>query len=136
MIRLLVLATLILVGCQARDPSAEAGSGDQRGIDDRPNILLIIADDLGYTDLGAFGGADMHTPNLDALAAQGIRLASLYAAPTCSPTRSMLMSGADSHRAGLGDMRERMPLVGERPPGYEGYLNDRVVTLPALPGSL
>ena len=132
MIRLLVLATLILVGCQARDPSADADSGDQRGIDDRPNILLIIADDLGYTDLGAFGGADMHTPNLDALAAQGIRLASLYAAPTCSPTRAMLMSGADSHRAGLGDMRERMPLVGERPPGYEGYLNDRVVTLPAL----
>ena len=132
MIRLLVLTTLFLVGCQAEDPASEAGSGEQGRVDDRPNILLIIADDLGFTDIGAFGGADMHTPNIDALAAQGLRLASFYAAPTCSPTRAMLMSGADSHRAGLGEMRERMPLVGERPPGYEGYLNDRVLTLPRL----
>jgi len=132
MIRLLVLTTLFLVGCQAGDPSVEAGSGAQGRVENRPNILLIIADDLGYTDIGAFGGADMHTPNLDALAAQGLRLASFYAAPTCSPTRAMLMSGVDSHRAGLGEMRERMPLVGERPPGYEGYLNDRVLTLPGL----
>lgn len=132
MIRLLGLTMLLLVGCQARDTSVDAASGNESRIDNRPNILLIIADDLGYTDLGAFGGADMHTPNLDTLAAEGLRLANFYAAPTCSPTRAMLMSGADSHRAGLGDMRERMPLTGERPPGYEGYLNDRVLTLPAL----
>ncbi len=136
MIRLLALTTLVLVGCQARDPSSGTGSGEPGEVDDRPNILLIIADDLGYTDIGAFGGTDLRTPNLDALAAQGMRLASFYAAPMCSPTRAMLMSGADSHRAGLGDMNERMSLVGDRPSGYEGYLNDRVWSLPAVLGDL
>lgn len=73
--------------------------------DPRPNILLILADDLGYSDLGAFGG-EIHTPNLDALAKQGLVLTNMYAAPTCSPTRSMLMSGTDNHLAGLGSMAE------------------------------
>jgi arylsulfatase A-like enzyme len=97
----------------------------------RPNMLLIVADDLGYSDLGSFGG-EIATPNLDALAETGTRLTQFYAAPTCSPTRSMLMSGVDSHQAGLGEMGEfKSPdLAGK--PGYEGYLNHRVVSMATL----
>ncbi|VVO30840.1 arylsulfatase [Pseudomonas fluorescens] len=91
--------------------------------DTRPNILLIVADDLGYSDLGSFGG-EIETPTLDQLAADGLQLTSFYAAPTCSPTRSMLMSGTDNHLVGLGSMAEVLPfsprLQGQ--PGYEGYL--------------
>lgn len=66
----------------------------------RPNILLIVADDLGYTDLGMFG-SEIPTPNLDLLANQGMILTDFYAAPTCSVKRSILFSGTDSHLAGL-----------------------------------
>lgn len=92
----------------------------------RPNILLIVADDLGYSDIGSFGG-EIETPTLDQLAADGLQLTSFYAAPTCSPTRSMLMSGTDNHLVGLGSMAEVLPfsprLQGQ--PGYEGYLTER-----------
>lgn len=91
----------------------------------RPNILLIVADDLGYSDIGSFGG-EIETPTLDQLAANGLQLTSFYAAPTCSPTRSMLMSGTDNHLVGLGSMAEVLPfsprLQGQ--PGYEGYLTE------------
>ena len=90
----------------------------------RPNILLIVADDLAFTDLGAFGG-EIHTPNLDALAKAGVRLSQFYVAPTCSPTRSMLLSGTDNHLAGLGNMAEELRVNQQDKPGYEGYLNFR-----------
>jgi arylsulfatase len=73
--------------------------------DKKPNILLIVADDMGYSDIGGFGG-EIKTPNLDALAARGLRATSFYVGPTCSPTRSMLLSGTDNHVAGLGNMAE------------------------------
>ena len=99
--------------------------------DTRPNILLIVADDLGYSDLGAFGG-EIATPNLDALAAQGTRFANFHVAASCAPTRSMLMTGVDNHRNGVGNMPETIPLSHEGQPGYEGVLNDRVVTVASL----
>ncbi|NQD56564.1 arylsulfatase [Pseudomonas sp. CM25] len=89
---------------------------------ERPNILLIVADDLGYSDLGAFGG-EISTPNLDKLASSGLVLTNMYAAPTCSPTRAMLMSGTDNHLVGLGTMAEGMQPFQRGKPGYEGYLN-------------
>ena len=89
---------------------------------ERPNILLILADDLGYSDLGSFGG-EIATPNLDELAAHGLQLTNMYAAPTCSPTRAMLMSGTDNHLAGLGTMEEAIQPFQRGKPGYEGYLN-------------
>lgn len=97
----------------------------------RPNFLVIVADDLGFSDLGAFGG-EILTPNLDALAARGVRMSGFYTAPTCSPTRSMLLSGVDHHQAGIGAMAEALTPVQRGAPGYEGFLNDRVVTLPEL----
>ncbi len=97
----------------------------------RPNILLIVADDLGFSDLGAFGG-EIDTPNLDALAKEGLRLTDFHSAATCSPTRSMLLSGVDHHLAGIGSMAELIVDEQKGKPGYEGYLNDRVVAFPQL----
>lgn len=96
-----------------------------------PNFLLIMADDLGYTDLGAFGG-EIATPHLDRLAREGATLTSFYASPFCSPTRAMLMSGTDNHQAGFGDMAELMLPEQRGKPGYEGYLNTRVAALPEV----
>ncbi|MGE3991836.1 arylsulfatase [Pseudorhodoplanes sp.] len=99
----------------------------------RPNFLVIVADDLGFSDLGAFGG-EILTPHLDTLAYGGLRLSAFHTAPTCSPTRSMLLTGTDNHIAGLGAMAEwthTNPALRMRP-GYEGHLNDAVVTLPEL----
>ena len=93
---------------------------------DRPNILLIMADDLGYSDLGSFGG-EIATPNLDKLADTGVKMTQFYASPFCSPTRAMLMSGSDNHLIGFGDMAELMLPEQRGKPGYEGYLNERVV---------
>ena len=92
----------------------------------RPNILLIVADDMGYSDLGCFGG-EIKTPNLDALAMRGVRATNFYVAPTCSPTRSMLLTGCDHHVAGFGNMEEFLGPTQKGKPGYEGHLNDRVV---------
>ncbi len=103
----------------------------QQPRDIRPNILLIVADDLGYTDLGCYG-SEIRTPNLDALAQQGIRNTSFCTAPTCSPTRAMLLTGVDNHRAGLGTMHGDGAPNQEGQPGYEGYLNQQVVSLPQL----
>ena len=72
---------------------------------ERPSVLVLVADDLGYSDLGVLGG-EIPTPNIDALAREGALLTNFHVAATCSPTRSMLLSGADNHRAGLGNMGE------------------------------
>lgn len=98
---------------------------------EKPNFVLIIADDLGYSDIGAFGG-EIETPSLDALANEGIRMTNFHTAPTCSPTRSMLFSGTDNHRAGIGNMAELLTPEQRGQPGYEGHLNDLVVTLPEV----
>ncbi|MEK1904802.1 MAG: arylsulfatase [Pseudomonas sp.] len=97
----------------------------------RPNFLVILADDLGFSDLGAFG-SEIATPNLDALATAGLRLTDFHTASTCSPTRSMLLTGTDHHIAGIGSMAEAIAPEQIGQPGYEGYLNDRVVALPEL----
>ncbi|MFO1303835.1 MAG: arylsulfatase [Burkholderiales bacterium] len=97
----------------------------------RPNIVVILGDDLGYSDMGAFGG-EIRTPNLDALANAGVRFANFYTHASCSPTRSILLSGVDTHQNGLGNMDEWTAPNQWGVDGYEGYLNKRVVTLPQL----
>jgi len=99
--------------------------------DDRPNFVIIVADDMGFSDMGSFGG-EIPTPRLDQLAMQGIRYTNFYVAPSCSPTRSMLLTGVDHHLNGLGSMIERTAFNQEGQPGYEGVLNDRVATLPQI----
>jgi len=94
----------------------------------RPNFLIILADDLGYSDIGAFGG-EIETPNLDALASRGLKFTDLHAAPTCSPTRAMLLSGLDNHQAGLGSMAESLAANQRGRAGYEGYLRPDAISL-------
>ena len=99
----------------------------------RPNVLLILADDLAYTDLGAYGG-EIETPNLDRLAQKGVKLTSFYTAPTCSPTRAMLLTGRDPHEVGLGTMAEALyasPSM-RKAPGYTGHLDPGIKTLADL----
>ncbi|ORE88414.1 sulfatase [Oceanococcus atlanticus] len=95
---------------------------------ERPNIVLIMADDLGYTDLGVYGG-EVSTPNINALAERGTLLTSYHTSPLCSPSRAMLMTGVESHRAGLGNLPETTPLSFRGEPAYLGRLNERVETL-------
>jgi arylsulfatase len=97
----------------------------------RPNIVIILGDDLGYADLGVFG-SEIKTPNLDSLGADGVRFTNFYTHASCSPTRSMLLSGVDTHVNGLGNMDEWTAPNQRGVPGYEGYLNARVATLPQL----
>jgi arylsulfatase len=132
----LLLAASLLWACSGGDPSdsgdpqADARSAGRLQAD-RPNIVLIVADDLGYSDLGVLG-SEIPTPNIDRLAAGGMLLTQFYANMACSPTRAMLMSGTDSHIAGLGVMgRSQHPLLANAP-GYEAYLNFRVASLANL----
>jgi arylsulfatase len=92
-----------------------------------------MADDMGWTDLGSFGSA-IDTPNLDALASQGVKFSNFYASVSCSPTRSMLMTGNDNHLVGLGNMGELLTPEQVGHPGYEGHLNDRVASLAEVLG--
>ena len=78
-------------------------TSDEPKASKQPNILLIVADDLGYSDIGPFGG-EISTPTLDRLADEGLQLTNFHVLPVCSPTRSVLLSGVDNHRNGLGTM--------------------------------
>ena len=97
----------------------------------RPNFLLIVADDMGYSDLGSYGG-EINTPVLDDLAQQGMRYTNFYVSPTFSVTRSMLLTGTDNHIAGLGNMGELNAPNQVGQPGYEGVLNKRVASIASL----
>ena len=97
----------------------------------RPNIVIILGDDMGFSDMGSFG-SEIKTPNLDSLAREGLRFTNFYTHASCSPTRSMLLSGVDTHLNGLGNMSEWTAPNQLGRVGYEGYLNDRVATLPQL----
>lgn len=130
---LLVAGAIGLVAC-AQTPTPQANLATApvvAEVPERPNILLIVADDLGFSDLGIMGG-EIATPNMDKLASDGLLMTNFYAGGTCSPTRAMLLSGIDHHRAGVGTMMEHIAPNQRGQPGYEGYLNDRVVTLPEL----
>lgn len=112
-----------LGGCRQGSRGADTATAK------RPNILLIVADDLGYSDIGAFG-SEIHTPNLDTLAAEGRLLLDHHSAFSCSPTRAMINSGTDQHVTGIGNQRIRDYQQGK--PGYEGYLNERSLYLAEL----
>jgi len=93
----------------------------------RPNIVLIMADDMGFSDLGCYG-SEINTPNLDNLAAQGIRFTQFYNAARCCPTRASLLTGLYPHQAGMGGMTN--PGGDKNITGpYQGYLNDKCVTI-------
>ena len=97
----------------------------------RPNILLIVADDLGYADLGVYG-SEIQTPNIDALAAEGILFTQFHTAPLCEPTRAMLLSGNNNHVAGVAAQSFTGVAGGIPVTGYENQLSDRIIPFPRL----
>lgn len=106
------MGTLAMIAAQA-----------QAQQDKRPNIIVILADDLGYSDLGCYGG-EIQTPNLDRLAQEGLRFNSFYNAGRSCPTRASLLTGLYPHQAGIGRMTFNDSL-----PGYRGQLTDNGVTI-------
>lgn len=97
----------------------------------RPNIVVMLADDWGYSDVGAFG-SEIQTPHLNQLAQSGTRFSNFHVSASCSPTRSMLLTGVDNHLNGVGNMRETIPQSHVGRAGYLSVLNQRVVTLASL----
>ena len=97
----------------------------------RPNIVLLLADDVGFSDLGAYG-SEISTPNIDALANAGTLFANFRASPSCAPTRAMLLTGVSAHRAGVGSIPETLPPEHRGHPSYLGRLRDDVVTVASM----
>ena len=95
---------------------------------DRPNIVLILADDLGYTDISSFG-SEISTPNIARLASQGLSFTNYHTAGSCAPARAMLLTGVDSHRNGVPNIPEALSEEHLAYDHYQGVLSDKVVTL-------
>src|SRR5256885_215149 len=104
--------------------SFDANAGEAR----RPNIAVILVDDMGFSDIGCYG-SEIPTPNLDKLAAGGLRFTQFYNTGRCCPSRATLLTGLYSHQAGIGHMVE-----DKGAPGYRGRLNDSCVTLAEVLG--
>ena len=94
------LFAMLLSGCGGGDADTTVASTSAVTPDSRPNILLIIGDDMGFSDVGAFG-SEVATPHIDAPASEGLSFTNFHVGATCSPTRSLLMTGVDNHRSGL-----------------------------------
>ncbi len=123
-VKLLAILVMISFTIKAQNKSIQPKSAE------RPNIILIMSDDMGYSDIGCYGG-DVQTPNLDALAKSGLRLTEFYNGARCCPTRASLMTGCYPHQVGIGHMtnshgsdKEDLGL-----PQYRGFLTSNSVTL-------
>lgn len=123
---LLLALSLAWSGCA---DSSDSASDDETGQADRPNIIVIMADDMGYSDLGSYGAEFVETPTLDRLAENGLRFTQFYNTARCVPSRASLLTGLYPHQAGLGHMTADQDL-----PGYRGDLNDHNVTIAELLG--
>ena len=121
-IRVLLLLVSCLLILSVRVPSRVTTSAAQRA-NARPNIIIIMSDDMGWSDIGCYGG-EINTPNLDGLAANGLRFTQFYNNARCCPTRASLLTGLYSHQAGIGHMMEDRNHVG-----YRGDLNRNSVTI-------
>lgn len=97
----------------------------------RPNIVLILADDLGFSDIEPFG-SEINTPTLSKLAENGVRFTNYHTAASCAPSRSMLLTGVDSHRNGVPNIPEAIPPQQAQYPNYKGTLGHNVVTVATL----
>ncbi|HEY4107660.1 sulfatase-like hydrolase/transferase [Puia sp.] len=103
--------------------STAPANAQKAAMDERPNIVVILADDMGYSDIGCYGG-EIHTPNLDWLAANGLRFSSFHNTSRCCPSRAQLLTGLYNHQAGIGSMT-----TDQQEPGYRGFLTPNTVTL-------
>ncbi len=108
-------AALAVPGCVGTRPAAR-----RQGAPRQANIILIMADDMGFSDLGCYGG-EIHTPNIDRLAAGGIRFSRFYNAARCCPTRASILIGLYPHQAGMGGMVSQPELAGELAALYDAW---------------
>lgn len=113
---ILLSVAICVAGC-----SVTSEKSDQK--DDRPNIVIIMADDLGYSDVGCYGG-EINTPSIDRLAKNGVRFTQFYNSARCCPTRASMLTGLYPHLAGVGAMTH-----DNKSPGYRGYLTENTVTI-------
>ncbi len=121
----LLLVSMVLIPTQFSCTGREKGNQSDTGTNP-PNIILILADDMGYSDLGCYGG-EVNTPNLDRMASEGVRFTQFYNAARCCPTRASLITGLYPHQAGMGGMIKK---PGAQPEGpYQGYLSKQSVTI-------
>jgi arylsulfatase A-like enzyme len=106
---------------------ANTGQSQNRELADLPNVLIIMADDLGYSDLGCYGG-ELATPTLDLLAKKGLRYSSFYTSARCCPSRASLLTGLHPHQTGIGSFAT-LKSDEDRGPAYLGHLNNSCATL-------
>ena len=89
------------------------------------NVVLVVCDDMGYSDLGCYGG-ELDTPTVDGLARSGVRLSQFYNTARCSPSRASLLTGLHPHQTGVGVLAQG---IDDRPDGYQGHLSERCTTV-------
>ena len=120
-----LIRTIVLFAGSMLFTMCKQGSNEKKDVTNakRPNIVLILADDLGYSDLGCYGG-EINTPNLDYLAKNGLRFTQFYNTSRCCPSRASLLTGLYNHQAGIGEMTSDRNL-----PGYRGHITENAVTL-------
>ncbi|MBN1845263.1 MAG: sulfatase-like hydrolase/transferase, partial [Sedimentisphaerales bacterium] len=112
-------------GCCLNPLARAQTTSSQRASEKRPNIILIMVDDMGFSDLGCYGASVIQTPHIDGLAARGLRFSQFYNAARCCPTRASLLTGLYPHQAGMGGMVKKSSQSGP----YQGYLNRRCITI-------
>lgn len=120
------IAFVFIILCSAAGLFALKSVKQKSPVASRPNIIVILADDLGYSDLGCYGG-EIHTPNIDFLAGNGIRYRQFYNTSRCCPTRASLLTGLYNQQAGIGKMTD-----AENQPGYLGHISKNAVTIAEL----
>lgn len=114
-----LFALLVSSICAGSAPGQAAPAGGGK----RPNVIVVLVDDVGFSDVGCYGG-EIKTPNVDRMASEGVRFGQFYNMARCCPTRASLMTGLYPHQAGMGNMNQNM---GK--PAYQGEINDRCVTM-------
>lgn len=119
-----LLTSAVVSSCATPPQTAPSETG-------RPNIVLILADDLGFTDISPFG-SEISTPNIASLAKAGVSFTNYHTAGSCAPARAMLLTGVDSHRNGVPNIPEALPPEQKGFENYLGVLSDKVVTLATL----
>jgi arylsulfatase A-like enzyme len=126
------LVAAMMAACVSGKPSGSTGAESSAQAPSQPNIILILADDLGYSDISSYGG-EIDTPNIDRLANNGIRFSNFYNTARCSTTRASLLTGLYSHQAGLGNMPS-LPVI-EDEPSYRGDINSSLTFAEVLRGA-
>ncbi|WP_346859212.1 arylsulfatase [uncultured Draconibacterium sp.] len=124
LIQLILFALIVISQLSCTSETKQQTSGQNE--EPKPNIILILADDMGYSDLSCYG-SEINTPNIDKLANEGIRFTQFYNAARCCPTRASLLTGLYPHQAGMGGMVNKPREVPEGP--YQGYLSKHSVTI-------